>query len=158
MKLSHMIGAMLVAMALSFAGGSAYESQKRDAFEATVSKAESGLRDTLTTRATGWQQNTVEQMQRTAQQQQRAEACEAKFAVGTVLFEPRALASGTFLQGALSLNVGNGMQMAPAWFLPVQIEAHSVIPGAQYRWIDNRTGEIKGTFQAIVDNPVNRAQ
>lgn len=139
-------GAIILAFAGGFAGGTEYSNIKHDALADIVSQAEGGLRTTLVERASTARREAEEFSQ-------RAYACEQKFSMGTVMFEPRALGSASFLHGTVSLDVGNGMQMSPAWFVPAQVQPHSAIPGAQYRWIDNQTGEIKGTFAAVVDAP-----
>lgn len=135
MKLSHAIVGILASIVLAFAGGSAFEGQRRDALQASDGEQEQKMLTLMN--------------QRSAALLDRANSCEAKFTVGTVMFEPRALASESFFGGAVSLDVGNGAQLAGAWYVPVQVEAHSTIPGAQYRWIDGKTGEIKGVFPAL---------
>lgn len=89
---------------------------------------------------------------RSAELQNRAQTCEAKFNTVTLLVEPRTAPAGPslpLLGGAVSLTL-NDLQksggMNVSWAIPAQITPVSRIPGAQYVWIDNTTGKIMGTY------------
>lgn len=89
------------------------------------------------------------QQQTIAVLQARTQACEAKFSVGTIVYEPSPAASLPLLHGAVSLSLAPGEATAPAWFIPAQVAVYTNIPGARYQWQDMKTGELRGEFAAL---------
>lgn len=76
--------------------------------------------------------------------QQRAETCEAKFTVATVVYQDQPIASVPFLHGTVALQVAPGAGNAkPSLVIPAQVEVFSQRPDIQYQWLDGRTGEPK---------------
>ena len=80
--------------------------------------------------------------------QQRAETCEAKFAVATVVYQNQAIATVPLLHGMIALKVAPGAGSAqPSLVIPAQVEVYSQRPDIQYQWLDGRTGEQKSIIQ-----------
>ncbi len=79
--------------------------------------------------------------------QGRAQKCEAKFTVGTIVYEPHPVAELPLLHGAVSLTV-NQNELRPAWFIPAQVPVYTNVPGARYQWQDMKSGAILGEFVA----------
>jgi hypothetical protein len=75
------------------------------------------------------------------------QACNDKFNVSTVIFEQSPIAALPLLHGSANLSIGSLAK--PAWVIPAQVAVYTNQPGASYQWIDNRTHEIRGTFQAL---------
>ena len=80
--------------------------------------------------------------------QKRAETCEAKFSVMTIMFEPRPAVSIPLLNGLASVTLGNGEELVPVFYAPAQVTPNSPVPGAQYRWISLKNKEVIGTYPA----------
>jgi hypothetical protein len=101
-----------------------------------------------------WNQNTVVQSQALFAWTMRAEQCEAKFQVGTMIYEPRPAFSVPVLNGAVTLSLGGGVpggqQLAPVWYVPAQVTPQTNLPGARYQWIDARTGAARGALTAAM--------
>jgi hypothetical protein len=80
----------------------------------------------------------------------RADTCEAKFQTGTIISEPRPIASLPIGRGLFSLSLSAGAalegaaQPAPVLYVPAQVQVTSRIPGVTYLWIDPQGGTIKG--------------
>jgi hypothetical protein len=146
MKPAQVIVVLLISIPLAFAGGIATEKSSAEQTANFMIQSSQMVQDNQARALESWQKSSAAYLE-------RAQSCEAKFRIGTVMFEPRPLGSVSFMHGAASLDVGNGMQMTGTWFVPVQIEAHSTIPGAQYKWIDGPTGVVKGTFIALPAGP-----
>jgi len=102
-----------------------------------------------------WNQNTVVQSQTIFESQARAEACEAKFTGGTVIYELRPAYSVPVLNGALTLSLGSaanpdGEQLAPVWYVPAEVTPQTSLPGARYQWVDLLTGAARGGMMAAM--------
>ena len=76
--------------------------------------------------------------------QKRAQSCEGKFNVGTVVYEKQELASIPLLGGMASLRLGAGSGTQPALYIPAQVDIYTDRPDVRYQWFDGRTGEAKG--------------
>jgi hypothetical protein len=74
----------------------------------------------------------------------RAESCESKFTLGTVVYEKQELASIPLLGGMASLRLGAGSGTQPALYIPAQVDIYTDRPDVRYQWFDGRTGEAKG--------------
>jgi hypothetical protein len=74
----------------------------------------------------------------------RAESCEAKVNVGTVVYEKQETASIPLLGGLASLRIGQGSVLQPALYIPAQVDIYTDRPDVRYQWFDGRTGEAKG--------------
>lgn len=162
MKTQHTIAAIGISIALSFIGGLLYAKAEYVSVDQLYSRAETDLRDTLTKRGLDWEHRAEAaeaQLANANQSMATLEAIkqmyEAKFKTTTLLVEQRSAAAGPslpLLGGAISLSI-NALQGQPggmraAWAIPAEVQPISSIPGAQYVWIDNATGQIKGTFLA----------
>ena len=80
----------------------------------------------------------------------RAEACEKKFDVNTVLIEPRAAASIPMAHGGIALSILPEESSRAVWVIPAQVQPYSSIENAKYLWIDPATLKIKGgPFDAL---------
>lgn len=85
--------------------------------------------------------------------QQRAETCEAKFSVATVVYQNQAIATVPLLHGMIALKVAPGGGSAqPSLVIPAQVEVYSQRPDIQYQWLDGRTGEPKSIIQPAKAN------
>jgi hypothetical protein len=71
----------------------------------------------------------------------RAEACEGKFNVGTVVYEKQELASIPLLGGLASLKLGASSGMQPSLYIPAQVDIYTERPDVRYQWVNGRTGE-----------------
>lgn len=91
-----------------------------------------------------WQETRDMALRTVAAWQQRAETCEAKFTVATVVYQDQPIASVPFLHGTVALQVAPGAGNAkPSLVIPAQVEVFSQRPDIQYQWLDGRTGEPK---------------
>jgi hypothetical protein len=74
---------------------------------------------------------------------QRAESCEAKFRVGTIVYEKQDIASVPLFHGAASINIG-GVVVRPYLYIPEQVDIYTDRPDVRYEWRDGKSGESKG--------------
>jgi hypothetical protein len=87
--------------------------------------------------------------------QQRAEKCEVRDRNATALYEYRReeLPGLAILHGAFSINLGSRENrpgsMKLVWVIPAQVPVYTNIPGAQFEWIDGKTGASIGRFPAV---------
>ena len=146
MKIQHAIAVIVFSIMFSFAGGMEFTARRDDAAQYKALNSEQ------TERASNAQE--ILALNKLAVVwQQRADSCEAKFSVATILYEPRPAASLPLAHGLLSLTLngsaaGIPSPVAPAWSIPAQVDVYTHIPGAMYSWQDKRTGETKGPFAA----------
>jgi hypothetical protein len=75
--------------------------------------------------------------------QKRAQSCEGKFAVGTVVYERQELASIPLMHGAARIGIGLGDAKA-SLYIPAQVDIYSDRPDVRYQWFDGRTGASQG--------------
>jgi len=84
----------------------------------------------------------------------RAEKCEVRDRNATALYEyrPEELPGLAILHGAFSINLGSRENrpgsMKLVWVIPAQVPVYTNIPGAQFEWIDGKTGASIGRFPA----------
>ena len=85
--------------------------------------------------------------------EQRAEKCEVKERMATVIYEYRPGMSVPVMHGVFAITLGSegnhpDSDMKPVWFIPVQTPVYSTLPGASYEWLDGKTGRSIGRFPA----------
>jgi hypothetical protein len=79
--------------------------------------------------------------------QTRATACEAKFAVGTIVYQKQPMASFALLHGIAAFDVNDPGSPKPSLYIPAQVDIYTDRPDVRYEWIDGRTGAAKGAVQ-----------
>jgi hypothetical protein len=131
---------------LTFAAGVEFASQKFERSQAGILQSDASERATTAQQILALNKLAVVW-------QQRTDLCEAKFKVGTIIYEPRPAATLPLAHGLLSLTLNGGAAgipspAVPAWYIPAQVPVYSKIPGAMYSWQDMRTVETKGPFAA----------
>lgn len=146
MKIQHALAAIVFAILLSFAGGMEFTSQRFERSQAGMMASEEAER--ASTAVSILKINKI-----TEGWMARAQSCESKFDVGTIIYEPRPVASLPLMNGMVSLTLNGGAMnipspAVPAWYIPAQVDVYTHIPGAMYAWQDKRTMQIKGTFTA----------
>lgn len=75
--------------------------------------------------------------------QTRAETCEGKFKVGTVVYEKQEVASIPMFGGLATLRLGAGSGMRPSLYIPAQVDIYTERADVRYQWVDGRSGEAK---------------
>jgi len=75
--------------------------------------------------------------------QSRAESCEAKFTVGTIVYQQQAIVSVPMLSGLAALDVNAPGGPKPSLYIPAQVDIYTNRPDVRYAWIDGRTGAAK---------------
>ena len=73
----------------------------------------------------------------------RAEACEAKFAVGTIVYQKQPMASFAILHGMAAFDVNDPGSPKPSLYIPAQVDIYTDRADVRYEWIDGRTGIAK---------------
>ena len=73
----------------------------------------------------------------------RAEKCEAKFTVGTIVYQQQPLVSVPMLSGLAALDVNAPGGPKPSLYIPAQVVIYTNRPDVRYAWIDGRTGAAK---------------
>lgn len=76
--------------------------------------------------------------------QARAEACEAKFAVGTIVYQKQPMASFPILHGIAAFDLNDAGSPKPSLYIPAQVDIYTDRPDVRYEWIDGRTGVQQG--------------
>jgi len=76
--------------------------------------------------------------------QTRATACEAKFAVGTIVYQKQPMASFALLHGIAAFDVNDPGSPKPSLYIPAQVDIYTDRPDVRYEWIDGRTGAQQG--------------
>jgi hypothetical protein len=153
MKISHALIAIVFAVLLSFAGGMEFANQRFEISQTKMLAQDQSERDFTALQISSLNQMLANEDRGMATWRNRAAVCEQKFTVGTILYESRPAATLPLLHGILALSLNDmpaslATAPVPEWMIPVQIEPRTNLPGAQYRWVDLRTGEVKGTFTA----------
>lgn len=80
--------------------------------------------------------------------QGRAEKCETKFTVGTIVYQPQAAASLPLLHGMASLELAPGSGTKASLYIPAQVDIYTYRSDVRYEWIDGRTGQSHGNYAA----------
>jgi hypothetical protein len=75
--------------------------------------------------------------------QSRAETCEAKFAVGTIVYQRQPLASFSIVHGLAAFDVNDPGSPKPSLYIPAQVDIYTDREDVRYAWIDGRTGAAK---------------
>jgi hypothetical protein len=75
--------------------------------------------------------------------QSRAESCEAKFAVGTIVYQRQPLASFSIVHGLAAFDVNDPGSPKPSLYIPAQVDIYTNREDVRYAWIDGRTGAAK---------------
>jgi hypothetical protein len=75
--------------------------------------------------------------------QSRAESCEAKFAVGTIVYQKQPLASFPILHGLAAFNIVDVGESKPSLYIPAQVDIYTDRTDVRYQWFDGHTGEAK---------------
>jgi len=77
--------------------------------------------------------------------QARATACEAKFTVGTIVYQDQPAASIPILHGMMSLDLNGSVGVSkPSLFIPAQVDIYTGRADVRYQWFDGRTGAPQG--------------
>jgi hypothetical protein len=74
----------------------------------------------------------------------RTDACEAKFTIGTVVYQRQPLASIPLLHGIAAFDVNDIGNPKPSLYIPAQVDIYTDRLDVRYEWIDGRTGASKG--------------
>jgi hypothetical protein len=74
----------------------------------------------------------------------RAETCEAKFTVGTIVYQQQPLASFPILHGMAAFDLNDAAQPKPSLYIPAQVDIYTDRPDVRYAWIDGRSGAQQG--------------
>jgi hypothetical protein len=97
----------------------------------------------------------------------RAETCEARFAVGTIVYDPGAeapLLTAPLADGAVDIQIRAGNLFSdhvavPAWFIPAQVDVYTNVRGASFAWQDMRTGRVLGAaFPALPPSEIGKVE
>lgn len=75
--------------------------------------------------------------------QSRAQACEAKFTVGTIVYQRQPLASFSIVHGLAAFDVNDPGSPKPSLYIPAQVDIYTNREDVRYAWIDGRTGAAK---------------
>jgi hypothetical protein len=80
----------------------------------------------------------------------RADTCEAKFQVGTIVYEKQDLATIPLMHGSMAFVIRDTDKggARPSLYIPAQVDIYTDRPDVRYEWIDGRTGQSKGIFPA----------
>jgi hypothetical protein len=73
--------------------------------------------------------------------QARATACEAKFTVGTIVYQQQPLASFPVMAIFDVVDVG---ESKPSLYIPAQVDIYTGRTDVRYQWFDGRTGAPQG--------------
>jgi hypothetical protein len=84
----------------------------------------------------------------------RAETCEAKFAVGTIVYQQQPLASFALLHGVAAFDLNDPRSPKPSLYIPAQVDIYTNRPDVNYQWMDKRTGDAKGMQRAHLPSEV----
>jgi hypothetical protein len=79
--------------------------------------------------------------------QTRAEACEAKFTVGTIVYQKQPAASFPLLHGMAAIDLNGPDTPKPSLYIPAQVDIYTDRADVRYEWLDGRTGIAKGAVQ-----------
>jgi hypothetical protein len=79
--------------------------------------------------------------------QTRAETCEAKFTVGTIVYQKQPLASFPILHGMAAFDLNDSAQPKPSLYIPAQVDIYTDRPDVRYTWIDGRSGLQQGAIR-----------
>jgi hypothetical protein len=71
----------------------------------------------------------------------RAEACEGKFNVGTVVYEMQEMASIPLIHGTARIGFSLADDTKPSLYIPAQVDIYTERPDVRYQWVNGRTGE-----------------
>jgi hypothetical protein len=74
----------------------------------------------------------------------RAETCEAKFTVGTIVYQQQPLASFPMLHGVAAFDIVDIGDSKPSLYIPAQVDIYTGRPDVRYQWFDGRTGAPQG--------------
>jgi len=80
--------------------------------------------------------------------QARAETCEAKFTVGTIVYQRQPMASFPILHGMAAFDLADAGSPKPSLYIPAQVDIYTDRPDVRYEWIDGRSGTSKGVHVA----------
>jgi hypothetical protein len=75
--------------------------------------------------------------------QSRAQTCEAKFAVGTIVYQKQPLTSFPLLNGIAAFDISDGNTPKPSLYIPAQVDIYTDRQDVRYEWIDGHTGAPK---------------
>jgi hypothetical protein len=76
--------------------------------------------------------------------QSRAESCEAKFAVGTIVYQKQPMISWPIVEGMAAFDLNDPGNPKPSLYIPAQVDIYSNRADVRYAWIDAHTGAQKG--------------
>jgi hypothetical protein len=76
--------------------------------------------------------------------QSRAETCEAKFAVGTIVYQKQPLASFPILHGLAAFNIVDVGESKPSLYIPAQVDIYTDRTDVRYQWFDGHSGAPQG--------------
>jgi hypothetical protein len=76
--------------------------------------------------------------------QTRATACEAKFTVGTIVYQRQPMASFPILHGMAAFDLNDAAQPKPSLYIPAQVDIFTDRLDVRYAWIDGRSGAQQG--------------
>jgi hypothetical protein len=74
----------------------------------------------------------------------RAEACEAKFTVGTIVYQKQPMASFAILHGMAAFDVNDPGSPKPSLYIPAQVDIYTDRADVRYAWIDGHSGAQQG--------------
>jgi hypothetical protein len=79
--------------------------------------------------------------------QTRAETCEAKFTVGTIVYQNQPAASIPILHGMMSFDLNTPGDPKASLYIPAQVDIYTDRPDVRYAWIDGRSGVQQGAIR-----------